>query len=188
MGTEIVFVLIYPVALICILAAIWFWFGVAKAEQPTVIGRAKAYFPVVAGFAVSMVGLAILAYINGSADFTSLIQQGYYIEAERPLSLHRRIVGQAILSLVFVLPFICFVVIPMTVTLIKTARLNLRRIGLRLVIGWAAFSFVGWLLSLGATPPYSLLDILSSTAVPMLVYGLPIPLAALLFFRRQRSA
>ena len=188
MGTEIVFVLIYPVALICILAAIWFWFGVAKAEQPSVSGRARAYLPLVAGLAVSMGGLALLAYIDGSADFTSLIQQGYYNEAERPLYLQRRIVGLAILRLVFVLPFVCFVVIPVTATLIRTARLNLGRIGLRLVIGWVALSCVGWLLSLNVTPPYSLLDILSSTAVPVLLYGLPIPLAALWFFRRHRSA
>jgi hypothetical protein len=186
MGTEIVFVLIYPVALICVVAAIWFWLGVAKTKQSTISGRARAYLPLIAGLTVSMAGLTLLAYIDGSADFTSLIQQGYYTEAERSLYLPRRIVGQAILSLVLVLPLICLVVTPMTATLIKTHRLNLGRICVRLVIGWVAFSFIGWLLSLGISPPYSLFDMLSSTAVPMLIYGLPIPLAALMFFRRKQ--
>ena len=186
MGIEVVFVLIYPISVICVFAGIWFWFGVAKARQQTLSGRAKAYLPLIAGFAVSMAGLGLLAYINGSADFASLIQQGYYTEADRPRYLAKRVVGQAIVSLVFVLPFICLVVIPMTATLIRTGRLNVGRIGHWLAIGWVVLSFIGWLLSLGVTPPYSLLDIFKSTAVPVLIYGLPIPLAAILFLRRQR--
>lgn len=186
MGTEIVFVLIYPVALTCVIVAIWFWSGAAKAQHTATIGRIKAYVPLIAGFVVSMTGLALLTYIDSNADFTSLIQQGYYTEAQRPIYLPRRVVGQAIVSLVFVLPLICFVVIPMTTRLIRTCRLKLGGVVLRLVIGWVALSIIGWLMSLGMTPPYSLLDFLKSTAVPTLVYGLPIPLAALLFFGRRR--
>jgi len=188
MGTEIVFVLIIPVALICTVGAIGFWFGVAKAEQPTRSWFIRPYLPLIAGFTISMAGLALLTYIECDADFTSLIQEGYYTEAQRPIYLPRRVVGQAIVSLVFVLPLICFAVVPITTRLIRTSRLTLGRIGLRLVIGWVALSFAGWLLSLNLTPPYALLDLLKSTVVPSLIYGLPIPVAALLLLPRQREA
>lgn len=181
MGTEIVFVLIYPVALICVVAAIWFWFGVSKLGQPTGIRHIMAYLPLIAGLAVSMAGLALLTYVETNANFTSLIQQGYYTESERPVYLPRRVVGQALVNLVFVLPLICFVVVPLTTRLIRTGRLGLGEIGLRTVIGWIALSFVGWIL----VPAYSLPDFLRSTAVPILIYGLPIPIAALLFFPRK---
>jgi hypothetical protein len=186
MGAEVVFVLIYPIALICIVTAALSWFGVAKVNQTTVGGRAIAYLPLIAGFAVSMGGVAIFAYINASSDFTWLVRQGYFTEAQRPLYLPRRIVGQAILSLVLVLPFICLLVTPITAKFVRADRLSLLRIGLWLAIGWLALSFMGWILSFGITPPYSLADLLGSTAVPMLIYGLPIPLAALFFFRGDR--
>lgn len=130
-----------------------------------------------------MAGLAILSYIDCDADFTSLIQQGYYTETQRPIYVARRIVGHAIVSLLFVLPLICFLVIPITTRLVRMNRLRWSGIVLRLVIGWIAISLIGWLWNLIAVvPPYSLPSFLESTTVPILVFGLPIPVAALLFF------
>jgi hypothetical protein len=63
MGIEIVFVLICPVALICVLAAFWFWFAVVKAEQLT-IGYVGGFVPLIVGFVISMAGLALLTYIE----------------------------------------------------------------------------------------------------------------------------
>src|SRR5438034_9201053 len=101
MGTEIVFVLIYPVALICMAAAFLFWFAALKAEQPTAIGYIIGYVPLIVGFTVSMAGLALLTYIETDAHFTWLIEHGYYTEAQRPVYLPRRVIGNVILLLVF---------------------------------------------------------------------------------------
>jgi hypothetical protein len=182
MGTEIVFVLIYPVALICVPAAIWFWFAVVKAEQPTTLfGYIRGSFPLFVGFSVSMAGLAYYAYINCYAEFTYLIQRGYYAESQRAVYLPARIIGQTIVNLVLGLPAICLVVIPTTAKLVRTNRLTLSRIGFLTVMAWIALSLMGWLWSLGTfVPPYMLLDLLKSTAVPVLIYALPIPIAALL--------
>jgi hypothetical protein len=188
MGTEIVFVLIFPVVLICGSAALGFWwFAVAKAEQPIAISYMTGYLPLIVGFAVSMAGLALLTYIEGAAHFTWLVEHGYYTESQRPEYLPRRVVAEAFVYLVVVLPIICFMVIPCTVRLIRTRRLTLGAIGLRAVIGWVVLSLVGWLWNLSAiVPPYPLSDFLKSTVAPVLIYGLPIPLAALWFFRRGR--
>lgn len=142
-----------------------------------------AYAPLVVGFAISMIGLALVTYVEGYADFTSLVEQGYYTEAERSIYLPRRLVGQAIVTLIFLLPAICFVVVPLTTWLIKRHRLTFKDIGQFAIIGWLVLSLVGWLVSFGITPSYSLLSFLVSTLIAVLLYGLPIPVAALWLLR-----
>ena len=188
MGTEIVFVLILPIAALCLPAAVFLWSRVTKMEWGASSGPLKAYVPLFAGFAVSMIGLALLTYIECYADFTSLVEQGYYNEAERAVYLPGRFVGQAVVELVFVLPAISFVVVPLTTWLIRTGRLTFRDTALFAIIGWLALSLVGWILSLGITPPYSFPAILESTAMPVLLYGLPIPVMAIWLLRPQRHA
>jgi len=189
MGTEIVFVLIFPVAALCLAAAGFFWFRASRLEQSALGGVIRAYLPLIFGFATSIAGLAVLSYVSSAANFTALIQQGYYTEAERSIYLPTRVVGQAILSAVFVLPAICFVVVPLTVSLIKKNRLTFKWIALYTAAGWLAVSLLGWLLnSVTFIHPLSLLTVLASTAPPLLIYGLPIPVATLLFFKAKIGA
>ena len=185
MGTEIVFVLIYPVAAVCLAAAIFFWFRVV----PLTGGAIRAYLPLALGYGISMLALAVLSYVNGDATFTELIRQGYYTEAERPLYLPRRIVGAAILNLVFVLPAISFIVVPLTVRLIKKNRLTLKWIARYALAGWLVLLLLGWLLSAGTmVDPFNLVYVMGYTATPVAIYGLPIPFMALLFLRKLWSA
>ena len=188
MGTEIVFVLILPIVALCLPAAVLLWSPVAKMELEASSRPLKAYVPLLAGFAVSMAGLALYTYIECYADFTSLVQQGYYTEAERAVYLPRRAVGQAIVELVFVLPAISFVVVPLTTSLIRRGRLTFRGIGLRAVIGWFALSLVGSNFYLEVTPPYPFPSFLESTAIPILLYGLPIPVSAIWLLRPKSDA
>src|SRR5690606_33553710 len=102
MGSETVFVLIYPVAAACLAAAVIFWFRIASPVGEPI----RAYLPLAVGYSISILGLAVLSYVDGDATFTDLIQQGYYTEAERSLYLPQRVVGSAILTLIFVLPAI----------------------------------------------------------------------------------
>jgi hypothetical protein len=180
MGTEIVFVLILPIAGFCLPAAALLWSQAAKTGWGASSGPLKAYVPLLAGFAVSMVGLALYTYIECYADFTSLVQQGYYTEAERAVYLPRRWVGQAIVELVFVLPAISFVVVPLTTWLIRRGRLTFKHVGLLSIIGWFTLSLVGSIFNLAIiSPPDSLPDLLVSSPIPVLLYGLPIPMAAI---------
>jgi hypothetical protein len=186
MGTEIVFVLILPIAVLCLPAAVLLWSRVAKIGWGSSSGPLKAYVPLFVGFAVSMVSSGLITYIECYADFTSLVQQGYYTEAERAVYLPRRVVGQAIVELVFLLPAISFVVVPLTTWLIKRARLTLKSIGLLATAGWLALSLVGWIFNLTTiVPPYSLPSFLGSTVIPILLYALPIPVAALWLLPRR---
>lgn len=185
MGTEIVFVLIFPIALLCLPAAVLFWSRVANMEWGARRGSLRAYVPLTAGFAVSMAGLGLLTYIECYADFTSLVQQGYYTEAERELYLLGRVVGQAIVTLVILLPAISFGVVPLTIWLIRTGRLTFKHIGLFAIVGWFALSLLGWVFA----PSNSFPSFLKATAIPVLLYGLPIPVAALWLLRpRARPA
>jgi hypothetical protein len=189
MGTEIVFVLIVPIAAVCLPAAVLLWSRVARMGWGASSGPLKAYVPLFAGFAVSMIGLALVTYIECYADFTSLVQQGYYTEAERAAYLPGRFVGQSIVELVFLLPAIAFVVVPLTTWLIKRGRLTLKGIGLLAIIGWFALSLVGWIVNLAIIiPPYSFPAFLESTAIPVLLYGLPIPIAAIWLLRPRSHA
>jgi hypothetical protein len=163
MGTEIVYVLILPIAVLCLLAAVSFWSRVAKEGWEARSGRLGTYVPLFAGFAVSMAGLALLTYIERYADFIYLVQQGYYTEAERGLYLPRRVVGQAIVTLVFLLPAISFGVVPLTTWLIRRRRLTFKDIGLFAIIGWFALSLLGWVLSFAETPSFSFPSFLVST-------------------------
>ena len=74
MGTEIVFVLIYPVAAACLASAVFFWFKIASSVGEPI----RAYLPLAIGYGISIFGLAVFAYVDGDATFTVLIQQGYY--------------------------------------------------------------------------------------------------------------
>ena len=93
MGTEIVFVLILPVAAICLAAAAFFWFRVARLDYLDLGGVVQVYLPLIFGLAISIAGLAVLSYLSSAANFTALIQQGYYTEPERSIFLPRRVVG-----------------------------------------------------------------------------------------------
>jgi hypothetical protein len=189
MGTEIVFVLILPIAVLCFPAAVLLWSRVAKMEWGARSGPLKAYVPLLAGFAVSIAGLALLTYIECYADFTSLVQQGYYTEAQRPMYLPGRVVGQGIVELVFLLPAVSFVVVPLTTWLIRKGRLTFKGVGLFAIIGWFALSLVGWIFNLAIiTPPYSFPYFLESTALSVLLYGLPIPVAAIWLLPPKRQA
>jgi hypothetical protein len=189
MGTEIVFVLILPIAVVCLVAAVLLWSRVVKTEWGTRSGWLTAYVPLFAGFGVSMAGLALLDYIECYADFTSLVQQGYYTEAERAVYLPGRVVGQAIVDLVILLPAISFVVIPLTTRLVRSGRLTFYEIGRGGIIGWVALSLVGWILNPATvTPPYSFASFLVSNAMSVMLYGLPIPVAALWLLPRQRES
>jgi hypothetical protein len=183
MGVEVVFVLIYPVALICTLAAGLFWLIAVRAERKfTKIGYVTGYVPLIVGFVVSMAGLVILAYIHRVENFTWLVEHGYYTDAQRPIYLPRRIEGQIILDLVFILPPISFAVIPCTVRLIRTRRLTFAAIALRAVIGWIVLSIVGWVFTLNFTPHGNLLYFMKISVIPILLYGLPVPFTALAIF------
>lgn len=181
MGIEIVFVLIWPIAALCLPGAALLWSRVVGIEGGVRSRPFKAYIPLLAGFVVSMIGLAALVYIECDADFTSLVQQGYYTEAERATYLPRRVVGQAIVELVFVLPAISFVVVPLTTRLIRRGGLTLKAIGLLAAVGWFSLSVLGWTINLTTiTPPFSLASFLESTAIPVVLYALPVPVAAIL--------
>lgn len=183
MGTEAVFVLIYPIALGCLLAGIWFWAGLAKVQPTSELGVMRLFLPFIAGFVISMMGLALLSYGYGYAEFTDLVSQGYYNEAERSRYLPRRIVGLAIVYLVFVLPALCLVVVPVTTGLIRKERLTWANIGLRALAGWCALLLIGSLMSADAP-----LALLVDAALPVLIYGLPIPVAALLLLPSKGQA
>lgn len=189
MGTEIVFVLILPIAVLCLTAAVLLWSRVAKMGCTAGNRSLKAYIPLFAGFTVSMASVAVLTYLACYADFTSLVQEGFYTEAQRPLYLPARVVVQAIVELVFLLPTISFLVVPLTIWLIRRERLTFKGIGLFAIVGWVVLSLVGWIFSYTAVAPsYSLSSLLQSTAIPVLLYGLPIPVAALWLFSPKRQA
>lgn len=182
MGTEIVFVLIYPVAAACLAAAVFFWPKIASTAGEPV----RAYLPLAIGYGISIFGLIVLSYVNGDATFTDLIQQGYYTETERSIYLPRRIVGSAILSLVFALPAISFIVVPLTARLIRNGRLTLKWIALYALVSWLLLSLLGLLLSARTmADPLGLMYEMGCAATPVIIYGLPIPLMALLFLHRR---
>lgn len=188
MGTEIVFVLILPIVALCLPGAALLWSRVANMGWKASSGPLSAYVPLLAGFAVSMLGLALYTYSECYADFTSLVQLGYYTEVERAVYLPRRAVGQAIVELVFVLPAMSFLVVPLTIWLIKRRRLTFRGIGLCALVGWMALSLIGSIFYFASTPAYPFPRFLASTAIPVLLYGLPIPIAAIWFLRRKSEA
>jgi hypothetical protein len=186
MGTEIVFVIIFPLAIICMATVFLVWFYALKSDHSTPISLVIGFVPLIIGFFISMIILQFLTYTATFEDFTWLVQHGYYTEAQRPVYLPRRVVGNVIVQLVFVLPPICFVVIPCTARLLRTHRLTLWAIGVRAAIGWLALIPIGWLLHRGTIiPPYSLLGSMKSDIVAVLIYGLPIPLTTLWFFHRK---
>jgi|SRR5579862_7281117 len=163
MGGEGAPLLLFPEALVCVPAAALFWL-IAKQDRPI------TFAPLLVGFAVSMVGLALRAYVQS--------------QSEDPPG--RWLVFDAIVELLLVLPLTSFVVIPVAAMLVRRRCLTLRAIGLCALIGWGALSLVGWLLHLGLTVPhYPLSDFLKSAVVPTLIYGLPIPLVTRWFLRRR---
>ncbi|HEV2186184.1 MAG TPA: hypothetical protein VGR70_03195, partial [Stellaceae bacterium] len=189
--------LLFPEALVCLPAAGLFWL-IAKQDRPI------TFAPLLVGFAVSMVGLALSAYVES--------------QGEDPPG--RWFVFDASVVLLVVLPLISFVVLPITAVLVRRRCLTLRAIGLSALIGWVPLSLVvslvGWYNTSALTAPpecngkrldgcngkfyteeearavaaYHLSDLksdLKSTFVPVLIYGLPIPLMTLWFLRRRTA-
>jgi hypothetical protein len=189
MGTEIVFVIIIPVALFCVSIAVWSWFCIASENQSSVLGRIAAYVPILAGFVVSLICLTFLTCFECYADFTTLIEEGYYTENQRAVFLTSRVIGQEIVNLLFVLPFICLLIVPLTARLIRKNKLNLKALFAYAMIGWVSLSLVGWLFNIAyIEPPYAMSYFFRSAGVPILAYGLPIPIAVILFRRRRPTA
>lgn len=183
MGNELLYVLIVPIAAVCLMAALWFWFPLAQNEESKIDFR--AYIPLAIGFAVSMLCIAFLTYVESAANFSWLVDHGRYTEFQWSDYMPGRIATQAVLNLTFVLPAISFAVIPMTVKLVKLRRLTLRLIGVRVLIGWLALSVIGWAVFLHNVQLAAVLVFALATLIPVLICAVPIPLAALLFFRRR---
>ena len=180
MGTEIVFVLILPVTSICLLFAAFYWSRVATIASRTGSGPLRSYGILFVGFGVAVSGLSILTYIDSYASFTWLIEKGYYTEAQRSMYLPRKALGEALLKSVFVLPIVSFVVVPLTVWLIKKGRLTVMNVGLFAIFGWFVLSIVAWAINAAIfKSPYSFISFLGPTVAPVALYGLPIPIAAI---------
>ena len=71
-------------------------------------------------------------------------------------------------------------ILPIAVLCLPAAVLFWSRVGLLAITGWLALSLVGWAIS---APSYSFPSFLASMAIRVLLYGLPIPLAALWLLR-----
>ena len=183
MGNELIYVLIIPITLVCVLAAIFFWFPLALTEDAKTDFR--VFIPLAIGFAVSMLCVAFLTYVESAANFSWLIEHGRYTEFQWSDYMPGRITTQAILNLTFVLPALSFAVIPMTVKLVKARGLTLRVIGLRVLIGWLSLCVIGWAVFLHSVQPAAVLVFALSTLIPVVICAVPVPLAAFLFFRRR---
>ncbi len=187
MGNELIYVLIVPIAAVCVLAAIFFWLPLAQGEDADSKVGVRAYIPLTIGFAISMLCVALLTYLESAANFSWLIEHGRYTEFQWSDYMPGRITTQAILNLVFVLPAISFAIVPMTVKLVKLRRLTLRLIGLRVLIGWLALTLIGWLVFLHKVQLAAVLVFSLATLIPVVISAVPIPLAALLYFRARTS-
>lgn len=186
MGTEIVFALIYPIAILSLAVAARSWRAVADRGNPGLPRRIVNFSPVIGGLLVSLIGLLIIEYFDTAADLSSLIQQGYYTEAEGVLYFSRRYEGNVYAGLFFVLPFVCCLVVPICAKLVLAQRLSWQIVLIYSVVGWFVLSLLGWLLNLASfTPPISLWNVLGSVGRSMIVYGSPVPVAALLAFGQQ---
>lgn len=185
MGNELLYVLIVPIALVCVLAAMWFWFPLAQSDDATSKIDFRGYIPLAIGLAVSMLCVAFLTYLESAANFSWLVDHGRYTEFQWSDYMPGRIATQAVLNLTFVLPAISFAVIPMTVKLVKLRRLTLRLIGVRVLIGWLALCVIGWAAFLHNVQLAAVLVFALATLIPVVICAVPIPLAALLFFRRR---
>jgi len=187
MGNELFSILIVPIVLVCALAAIWFWFPLAQDAHAAGRTHKSAYVSLCVGFAVSMLCVALLTYFESAANFSSLIEKGRYTEAQRSEYMPGRILMQAVLNLVFVLPAISFAVIPMTVKVAKANRLTLRLIGFRTLVAWLTLTLIGWAAFLHNVSPRALLVFALATLIPVVISAVPIPVAALVSRRRWDS-
>ncbi len=185
MGNDLFFVLVFPIALVSVLAAIWFWYPLTQTQQAPFKNHLRVYAPLAIGFFISMVCIALLTYFESAANFSSLVARGSYTDSQWAEYMPGRVATQAVLNLVFVLPAMSFAIVPMTVKLLKAQRLTLRTIGLRALIGWLALCVIGWVLFLHTVQVQALLVFSLSTLIPVVICALPIPVAALVFFRNR---
>ncbi len=189
MGIEIVFDLIIPVALVCLALGVWRWRSVGEPRGGGSGARLSAYLPLAFGLLMALAGLSLTTYVLCDADFTDLVRQGHYAEAERAIYLPRRVVGQLIVNLVFALPIIAFIIIPWTCRVVADRRLSLATVGLRVAMAWSVISALALLAGLGG--PWQRFDPLVYAAVvamPFFMCGLPIPLMAKWWFGSDMPA
>ena len=185
MGIEIVFFLIVPVTLVCLAFGVWRWRSIAEPRGTW----HSVYLPLALGLLVTFAGLALTTYVICDADFTDLVRQGHYAEAERAIYLPRRTIGQLIVNLMFALPIVAFIVIPWTRRVVADRRLSLAAVGFRVVMAWTVISALAFVAGIGGRmESFDPLLYSALVTMPFFMCGLPIALVAKWWFGSDERA
>ena len=112
-----------------------------------VLGKAYAHVgfsALIAGYACAMAGLVVFSFMSAYVDFSSRVAEGILQEAQRGSLVARWSVSMVVISLVFVLPLVGLLGVPLAAVLLKRRRLNYTTIAVAAALLWVSLAGLLW--------------------------------------------
>jgi hypothetical protein len=101
--------------------------------------------PYIVGYVSSLIGLLLLSFVSSYFGFNGRVAGSLLSETQRWTVVPGWTIYIAVLSLIFVLPLLGLVGVPVSAFLLKRGRFDFRYIISTLAIFWLMFAFLVWL-------------------------------------------
>jgi hypothetical protein len=112
-----------------------------------VLGRAFAavgFLPPVVAYACAATGLLIVCFASAYLDFSGRVASGLLEEAQRWSIVPGWTIYSVVLYLIYVLPILGLVGVPLSALLLRTDNLTWVTIGVAIVVLWLALAVLSW--------------------------------------------
>lgn len=101
--------------------------------------------PYIVGYFSSLIGLLLLSFVSSYFEFSGRVASNLLNEGQRWSIVPGWTIYMAVLSLIFVLPLLGLVGVPISAILIKLGKFDFRHIIATLVIFWLALVVLVWI-------------------------------------------
>ena len=133
-----------PTGLLAIGVAIALLFFVWRLALGAAITKYGYWPPAIASLATCL-ALLLTNYISAHIDFSQRVAKNLLPEIQRWSLTLDWALNNSMLAVVFLLPLLGFVAVPLTARLLKKQKLTVKNITVVLVLGWLAMALIGWL-------------------------------------------
>lgn len=108
--------------------------------------RHIGFKPLLAAYALAALGLLVVTFVSSWFEFSARVTDGLLQETQRWSIVPGWMVYGTVISLLFVLPLLGLVGVPVAALLLKLRRLSFRSIGVVVLASWLALALGAWFI------------------------------------------
>ena len=106
--------------------------------------RHIGFKPLAAAYALAALGLLVVNFVSSHIEFSARVADNRLQEAQRWAIVPGWTIYGTVISLLYVLPLLGLVAVPVSALLLKLRRLSLKTIGMAVLASWLTLVLIAW--------------------------------------------